>query len=206
MKFKSIKYFYPEKPVLILIESDAFMEFSNDPNYIAEYKYNGSRCEIHMLDGHVEFWDRHGKHLKYNNDPNHDEAREKIKDILRKSFGTKGYFVLDSELRHNKVTGIQNKIMVYDIHVYKNEVLNHLTFKERRDILDRHLNINDDPISLIEQFTGDFNKLFESTFGNDELEGIVIKRLTGKLILGRASGTDSIWMFKVRKASGRHRY
>ena len=38
MRFNEIKYFYPEKPVLILIETDAFEQMSNDPDYVAEPK------------------------------------------------------------------------------------------------------------------------------------------------------------------------
>jgi ATP-dependent DNA ligase len=213
MKFSEIKYFYPEKPVLILIESDAFQEMSDDPNWVCEPKYNGSRCEVHILDGHIEFWDRHGKHLKYNSDPLHEDERETIKEILLEKVGTKGYFVFDSELRHNKVTGIQNKLVIYDIHVYKNEVLNRMLFGERRKLLESlgFSIFNGDTVHLIYQYKDDFKVIFDSfvagDYGDpDEFEGIVIKNLNGKLVLGRSSGTDSIWMFKVRVASGRYRY
>lgn len=216
MKLYEIKYFYPEKPVLILIESDAFEKFSNDPDYVAEPKYNGSRCEVHILDGKVEFWDRHGKHLKYNSDILHEEAREQLKKALVTIFGKKGYFVLDGELRHNKVAGIQNKLVIYDIHVFENEVLNKLTFGSRRSILmqkfgEAHGYFDKRILSLIQQYENNFKKVFDDYvagfYGDpDEYEGIVIKNLTCKMKLGRVSGADSIWMFKVRKATGRHRY
>ena len=216
MRLNEIKYFYPEKPVLILIESEAFERFSNDPDYVAEPKYNGSRCEVHILDGHVEFWDRHGKHLKYNSDPLHEKERNELKKALVTVFGKKGYFVLDGELRHNKVSGIQNKLVIYDIHIFENEVLNKLVFGSRRSILEQkfgeaHGYFDKRILSLIHQYKTDFQKVFDDYvagfYGDpEEYEGIVIKNLNSKLKLGRASGTDSIWMFKVRKATGRHRY
>lgn len=213
MKLNSITYFYPEKPVLILIETDAFQEMSDSPLYVAEPKYNGQRCELHLLDGELEFWDRHGKHLSYNSNALYEDGREAIKKELVRIFGSTGYFVLDGELRHNKVTGIQNKIVIYDIHVYKNEVLNKMVFKDRRELLESlgFSMFNGDTVHLIYQYKDDFrthyNSFIAGNYGDaDEFEGLVMKRLDGKLKLGRASGTDSIWMFKVRKLTGRHRY
>jgi ATP-dependent DNA ligase len=213
MILNSITYFYPEKPVLILKDTKAFQEMSDSPLYVAEPKYNGQRCEIHLLDGEIEFWDRHGKLLSYNSNSLYEDGRKEIKKELVRIFGSTGYFVLDSELRHNKVTGIQNKIVIYDIHVYKNEVLNKMVFGDRRALLESlgFSIYNGDTVHLIYQYKDDFethyNSFIAGNYGDaDEFEGLVMKRLDGKLKLGRASGTDSIWMFKVRKQTGRHRY
>jgi len=214
MKLNKITYFYPEKPVLMMQEADSFQEMSDSVEWVAEPKYNGSRCLIHMLDGKVEFWDRHGKHLKYNSDPLHAEAREEIIGALRMVFGKKGYFVFDGELRHNKVEGIQNKLVIYDIHVFENELLNKLTFGHRRCILAQKFgeaDYNKQVLHLIKQHNTDFKKVFDDYvagfYGNsEEFEGIVIKHLDGKLNLCRSGNKDSIWMFKVRKQTGRHRY
>lgn len=213
MKLNTITYFYPEKPVLILKDTDAFQEMSDSPLYVGEPKYNGQRCELHLLDGQAEFWDRHGKHLTYNSNSLYDEGREKIVKEIVDRVGDKGYFVFDCELRHNKVQGIQNKLVIYDIHVYKNEVLNKMVFKDRRELLESlgFSIYNGDTVHLIYQYKDDFETHFNSfiagNYGDaDEFEGLVIKRLDGKLKLGRASGSDSTWMFKVRKQTGRHRY
>ena len=194
-------------------EAKSFQEMSDSKDWVCEPKYNGSRCMVHILDGEVEFWDRHGKHLNYNNDPLYEDGRNKIKAELIRVFGDKGYYVLDGELRHNKVRGIYNKLVIYDIHVYYNAVLNKIIFKDRRKILeDLDLSIfNEHNVHLIYQYNRDFkfhfDDLIEGYYGDpDEFEGIVIKNVNGKLKLGRASGSDSTWMFKVRKATGRHRY
>lgn len=216
MKLKSFKYFYPEKPQLILIESDAFEKLSNDPDYIAEPKFNEQRCEFHLINGEGHFWDRHGKELNYNTNPVYSEGKNAIVNFFVDKFGKKGYFIFDTGLRHNKVNGINNKLVIYDIHVYKNEVLNRLTFEERRCILEGYFEKRqyddgeaydmDDIVHLINQHKDDFLRHFKEYTAAEEFEGLVIKSLKGKLKLGRTTGADSIWMFKVRIKTGRHRY
>ena len=74
----------------------------------------------------------------------------------------------------------------------------------------------DDTVHLINQHPNDFQRHFNeytdspeadySYSNSEEFEGLVMKSKKGKLRLGRVSGADSIWMFKVRIATGRHRY
>jgi hypothetical protein len=149
----------------------------------------------------------------YNSDILHEDERENIKKILISKVGKKGYFVFDSELRHNKVKNIQNMLVIYDIHVYKNEVLNRMVFGDRRKLLESlgFSIFNGDTVHLIYQYKENFENHFNSfTVGNygdpDEFEGLVIKNLNGKLKLGRVTGTNSQWMFKVRVASKKYRY
>lgn len=199
MKLKNFKYFYPEKPQLILKDSNVFNQLSRDKNYICEYKFNGARCIIHVLNGKVEFWDRHGKHLSYNNNPN-----ENIIDFFKTNF-SKGYYVFDCELRHNKVVDIKNKLAVFDCFIFNNELLK-LPYWGRRTLIKDYFSDNmDDIIHLTNQFNKNFKNIFDSIKSN-ELEGIVIKNLQGKLNLGRMSGQNSLWMFKVRNQTGRYRY
>ena len=227
MKLKEFTYFYPEKPQLILINSDAFEKFSNDDDYVAQPKFNEQRCELHLIDGVGHFWDRHGKELTYNTNPAYAEGKKEIVRILVDKFGDRGYFQFDAGLRHNKVPGIKNKLVIYDIFVYKNEVLNRLIYDERRDILKRYFEKRyfgkkvwmydmDDTVHLINQHPNDFQRHFnEYTASGDvdesyphpeEFEGLVMKSKKGMLRLGRVSGADSTWMFKVRIQTGRHRY
>jgi ATP-dependent DNA ligase len=210
MKLKKFTYFYPEKPVLILIESEAFKKFSDDPDYIAEPKFNEQRCELHLINGVAHFWDRHGKELDYNKNASYAEGKKVITQIFVDKFGDMGYFIFDTGLRHNKVSGINNKLVIYDIHVYKDEVLNQLTFEERRNILEGYFKKNndvDDTVHLIHQRPDNFKKWFKYyTDGSNEFEGLVMKNKKGKLKLGKVSASDSTWMFKVRIQTGRHRY
>lgn len=216
MQIKRLKYFYPEKPVLMQIGQKEFEEMSKDPRYIAEPKYNGARCEVHIIDGKVEFWDRHGKKLDFDTNPLYTEGREKIKKILVRAFGKVGYFLFDGELRHNKVKGIQCKLVLWDCFIYKYELLNKKPYWARRALIIEKLNqdngdYQNEPVFLIRQWTTDFKVVYDEYVSGkwghpDEFEGVVIKEVNGKLNLGRASGSPSNWMFKVRKATGRHRY
>lgn len=216
MKIKRQKYFYPEKPVLMSIEQDAFLQMSEDPKWIAEPKYNGARCLVHIFDGDVSFWDRHGKKLDFDSNPLYKNGRDKIKDILRRAFGVVGYFLFDGELRHNKVTGIQCKLVLWDCFVYNHELLNKKPYWARRSYLEvlitpKLKKDEENIVIVIKQYKDNFKKAYEDyvsgVYGNpDEFEGLVLKNVNGKLNLGTNSGLNSNWMFKIRKQTGRHRF
>lgn len=213
MKIKRQKYFYPEKPVLMHIEQKSFEDMSNSPQWIAEPKYNGSRCQVHIFDGEVSFWDRHGKKLDFDSNPLYKEQRDKIKKILIEAFGDIGYFLFDGELRHNKVTGIQGKLVLWDCFIYENELQNKKPYWARHALvcIDFRLLCDDGTVSCIEQFKDNFKQTYEILLsgakGNpDEFEGLVLKNVNGKMNLGRNAGINSNWMFKIRKQTGRHRF
>ena len=202
MNISKFTYFYPEKPTLVSIEQEIFQIMSRDPNWIAEPKYNGARCELHLMDGRPEFWDRHGKQLAY-------QPTEEILDEIARLFPTDGYYVFDGELRHNKVIGVRNKLMIYDIHIMNNQLLLGLPFSERRHFLEmfRFLTVGAEPIGLPVQYKTDFRNVFNTLVAdNEEFEGLVMKNLNGHLELGRSSGQKSKWMKKVRKKTGRHHF
>jgi hypothetical protein len=224
MKIKSFKYFYPEKPVLISIDQDLFEQLSDDPDWIAEPKYNGQRCCLWVIGGNVEFWGRHGKKLKYNEDPDPEMVA-----ILTKKF-PKGIFLFDAELRHNKVSGIRHKIVIWDVFIWRGEFLNRHQYWTRRAMLNLKFEDtsrnwesatpdtigDDDKVSLIRQHTKNFRQEFlwytgdpsvdESYSNTEEFEGLVLKNVHGMLNIGRTSAADSDWMFKVRKPSGRYKF
>lgn len=203
MKIKNFKYFYPEKPVLTTIDQELFETMSNDDDYIAEPKYNGQRCCLHIIDGKVEFWGRHGKKLKYDNDPDPEMVAK-----LSKKF-PKGYFLFDSELRHNKTIGIRNKLVLWDVFIWRDELLNKLQYWSRRAMLELRIeNMDTSKITLIAQHSTDFKKVYEKYAADpsNEFEGLVMKNVHGMINIGRTSAAESNWMFKVRKPSGRYKF
>jgi ATP-dependent DNA ligase len=206
MNIKSFKYFYPEKPVLMNIEQESFAAMSNDPDWVAELKYNGNRCPLWIIDGNVQFWGRHGKLLAYNADPDPE-----IVAFLKEKF-PKGIFLFDSELRHNKVTGVRNKLVIWDVFIFRDRLLNREQYWSRRAILSSRIAPNEkvitssDKVKLITQYPNHFAALYKTVIKDPEIEGLVLKNQHGILNISRTSGQNSNWMYKVRKASGRYAF
>jgi ATP-dependent DNA ligase len=207
MNIKTFKYFYPEKPVLMNIEQDSFEAMSRDPNWVAELKYNGQRCTLWIIDGKVEFWGRHGKLLKYNDDPDAE-----IVAYLKDKF-PKGVFLFDSELRHNKTVGVRHKLVIWDTFIFRDRLLNKEQYWTRRAILEARLDwfqsfleATDNKVKLIQQYPDNFAALYRRVIKDDEIEGLVLKNQHGMLNISRTAGQNSNWMFKIRKASGRYAF
>lgn len=197
MKFEKFIYFYPERPQLIHIEQDLFFRLDNDPDTIAEKKYNGQRLELHYLDGHFQFWNRHGAELQFEPDANLMFALRELASHL------KGYCILDGELRHNKVVGVRQKIVFYDTLMWNGELLTDMTFIQRAEMLP-YLETTGDPLSTPVWYTHIFEKTFNEAIEDPEIEGLVIKNMKGMLNLSRTGNQDSNWMWKVREPSGRY--
>jgi ATP-dependent DNA ligase len=200
MILRKFKYFYPEQPRLLVRGQRLFDELSENPLWVAEPKYNGQRVEIHLIDGEASFWGRHGEPLKY-------KATDEVKEAL-KMFPQVGYYLLDGELRHGKTKNVRDKIVLWDVFIHNNKLLLTKPYWARRSLLlDLGLKLNDlEIISLIQQYTKDFGKVFKRLIAFEEFEGLVLKNTQGLLNLGAKSCPNSKWMFKVRKETGRHRY
>ncbi len=199
MKLSEYTYFYPEKPKLIKKSQSLFDKISTYPNWIAEYKYNGSRMLLHNVADKYEFWNRHEKQLNFKPSP---DIIQSLNDLKL----PKGYNLFDGELRHNKVVGVKNKAIIYDVFIWDGEVLLDKTFKERRAILESVFTIEAEPFGITKQFPDKFDEAYDRAMEDEELEGLVMKNLNGKLDISRTANRPSLWMLKVRKETGRHRF
>jgi len=198
MKISGFTYFYPERPYLIHESQPLFKEFSRDPKWVAERKYNGTRLQLHFIGGGPHFWGRHAEPLKY-------EPSKVILSALG-DLGLKGYCLLDGELRHHKVKGIAHRIIFYDVFIWQGELLIGKPFWYRRSLLANILKVNGEPLGIPEQFQDDFPAVFRRVTQDPEIEGLVMKNVNGKLALGRNAASDSIWMYKVRRPSESYRF
>jgi len=198
VKLTEFKFLYPEKPKLIHIDQPLFESLSNRKEYVAERKYNGSRLQLHYLDGEFQFWSRHGERMSYK--PNGE-----ISEILS-SLPLNGYCLFDGELRNNKVKGVRQKIIFYDIFIWQDNLLIGQPFWFRRNLLKKLFKCNAEPIGITEQFPGNFRDVFNDVIQDAEIEGLVLKNTRGVLNLGRNSAMDSNWMVKVRKPNGSYRF
>jgi ATP-dependent DNA ligase len=192
MTFSEFIYFYPEKPILISKDQDLFKKLSDSPDWVAERKYNGSRLELHYLNGKFLWWNRHNQKFSFTPD-------KELLDILH-ALPLKGYCVFDGELRNNKVTGIKQKIMLFDTLLWNGELLTTMPFSERRKILSDMVPVDGDPVGIPYQFQTNFDSAFTEVSQDKEIEGLVMKKLSGKIGVSRKSNQDSKWMYKVRRA------
>ena len=204
MKLNKFTYFYPEKPKLINVDQPLFEELSNNPEWIAELKYNESRLQLHFINGGFQFWNRHGEEFNYT------PSEEVVFALcpLRHLILDTGYWLFDGGLRHNKTKGIRHQIILYDIFIMKSELMVGKPFWYRRSMLERLAQGDDDKwtISIPEKFSSDFRAVYDCHTKRPEIEGLVMKKLSGKLRLGRKTGLDSDWMFKARRPNNSYRF
>ena len=202
MNITAFTYFFPEAPKLAHIDQPLFERLSLDRQWIAEPKFNGARLELHRPPGGAfQFWDRHGGQLKY---VPSDDLLAALKGLNLNL--PPGYVLLDGELRHNKVPGVSHRIVLYDAIVWDGKVLLDKPFWFRRGLLETITSVGFEPVGLACQFQDDFRQVFDRITVDPEIEGLVMKNLSGKLSLGRRSAVDSSWMIKIRRQSGRYRF
>jgi ATP-dependent DNA ligase len=207
MKFSEFTYFYPERPRLLHIEQPLFERLSQDPLWVAEPKYNGSRLQLHYVGGAWQFWNRHGQPLDYRPSPEVMAALDGL-DL-------KGYWLFDGELRHRKVKGVQHKIVLYDVFAGEGELLLNAAFQDRRHllacVLRPHLLAHGgepdaSALGMPCQYHDNFREFFLKLTQDEEIEGLVLKDLRGRLNLGRNRAAESAWMWKVRRPSGSYQF
>jgi len=201
MLLTSFTYLYPERPTLLSLQRNkALIQGLSKKEWIAERKYNGSRCVLHYLDGKFTFCDRHGDYLKYT--PNADMAAS-LRDLANK---LEGYWIFDGELRHNKTKGISHRLILWDVLVSENHLLNEPPFWVRRSILEDYCTVEGEPIGCTKHYRGEWAEVYNSVLDDEECEGIILKNLKGVLRVGRSSAFDSTWMLKIRKTTGRWQF
>jgi ATP-dependent DNA ligase len=199
MKVNSFKYFYPERPKLI--HPDQVEQFEGGA-WVAEKKWNGSRlCLYRDPFGAWFFWNRHQELMR-----GYVPSREVV-DALDVLF-LKGWWAFDGELRHNKTVGVKHKIVLWDVFIADGVLLLDMPFHQRRTLLWSHglQEENGGPLGIPHQYSAGFREVFEQVSQDDEIEGLVLKRLDGRLSLGRSRAVESNWMRKVRKPSGRYHF
>lgn len=200
MKFDTFTYWYPERPVLVPPASPLIDKLSEDPRWIAQPKLNERRLILHFINEEWQFWNRHNKRFDFKPDK---ELKENLAELAS---WLKGYWCFDGGLRHNKVTGIKSKVILWDVFLMNGEMLNNRPYWERGEILQTAIHFDLQSIRLIQQYPDHFRSVFSDIIKDPEIEGIVMKNLDGKLNLSRTSGQDSAWMMKCRKPNNSYRF
>ena len=192
--------FYPPKPTLITLQQPLFQALEKDSRVIAELKFKGDRLILKRLkDGKFEFWNRHGSKFKYT-------PSAKLLEHLS-SLNWKGECVCDGELLHNKTKSIKHSVALWDVFIWNGESLKAKPFVERRAFLERVFGDKryEDLWRSVSWLDG-WKEVFDRLTVREEIEGLVMKRMDAKLILGNTSSPKVSYMWKVRKPEGLYKF
>ena len=108
-----------------------------------------------------------------------------------------------------------HKFVIFDQIVLNNEYLLDSTFEERIKIIESLYKPIDeteflykisDNIYMVKTFYKDFEKIYNKLIEIDMFEGLVMKRLNGKLEMGRREKNNVSTQLKVRKPTKNYSY
>lgn len=199
-------YYYPNKPILIHPTSSVIQEKSDDPNWWAEIKKNGSRLclwkskvdsEKHVNFDNFIFWNRKKELLSYT------PSQELVDELntLNIPDGTH----IDAELLHQKTKHIKHFIYVYDIYRFNGKQVFE-TLDVRRRMIEDIVGDKLQHIQLAQTYKNDFLTLFNKVIVEEENEGIVMKNKNGKITWNLKTCVEVGWQLKVRKPSNSYDY
>jgi ATP-dependent DNA ligase len=204
-----MRYIYPPKPILISIDQPLFKELDADPDVVGELKYNGTRLELYVYEPirptvqRFEFWGREKQRLTYS-------PSEKVIECLNQ-IQWEGNCLVDGELLHFKSKQTKNMIVIWDVFVWNDEFLGKQTFAERRKLLESAMPVSFQTgefkdVFLSRQWSTGFKAVYDEYTKIAWIEGLVMKKLSAKLIVGTTSCPDVPYMWKVRKANKNYRF
>lgn len=202
MKYDKFTYIYPPRAENAI--PPALLKSYEGRGWIAQVKKNGTNSVIFSSpEKDVFAMNRHAeKHGQW--DTEKDPAPEATKMIFRKLPG-KGWYVLNAELLHSKVSGIRNINYVHDILVEDGEYLVGTTYAERyARLLMLFLHspvaetashwVLDDHTWLAKNHREGFYGLYKGLTAPED-EGIVLKKMDGRL----APRDNRGWTVKCRR-------
>lgn len=136
MQVKPDQYIFPPRANQCIPRNET--QFLADYNYLAQLKYNDSRCIIkYCEDGQVELWNRHAE--KFRSYTPTEELNQELQE-LRQILGLRkdSVSMLDGGLLDQKHQAIKNTIVIWDILVRNGEQLLGTKYKDRYDSLYQH--------------------------------------------------------------------
>ena len=190
-------YYYPNRPMLMPPAKDTLDKLEASGEYIAELKWNGDNTLIYTST-HT-WWNRTKEHLQY-------APTTPVLTELNNLFPDPGS-IINAETVNRCTKNHKNLIIVHCLMAYKNHLLTGQTWGDSRKILET-LNFKPNQhVILSKIYTKGFWDLFQSTLDMDEaIDGIILKRLSGKLVFSAKPLKDQPWMLKFRKPSKKYHF
>ena len=210
IKFNSFHYIYPPRPKNPVPQSE--LDFWDNGMMIAQPKLNGSNAVIFMNGKDVMVYNRHNQRMT---------NVQLGKEELLKLYSGEGWMVINGEYM-NKSKSDENgqvfnhKLVIFDILVYNGSYLLGTSFQDRVNLLDNLFGKNDsekiylysviENIYRVKSYTSNFKEMFEELIKIDMVEGLVMKRKSGKLEIGNTENNNTKSQIKFRKATKNYKF
>lgn len=137
MQVKTDQYIFPPRAAEAIPREHT--DFLADLGWIAQLKYNDSRCNIKYCDNDIELWNRHAEKFRSYHCPDHlKQELRMIGERLGVKPGT--ITILDGGLLDQKHSLVKDTIVLWDILALNNEHLIGTTYGERYDRLHKITN------------------------------------------------------------------
>lgn len=223
-KITADKYIYPPRPQTTLPRTE--LEYFQELGWIAQIKFNGSRCMIkHLPDNTIQLWNRHGERFRTYNAP--EWLQQEIKQALYKlGLEPNQLHLLDGELLDQKHVAIKDTIVIWDILVQNGyhqlgttyrqryaSLYDSLSTQERYTHKEHDLGIKLEEHVIFAENHRNYNKIWDLVDSINKphpdrpiLEGVVLKDLDGTLERGYNEKNNHSWLVRSRVTTGRHNF
>ncbi len=129
---KPTSYIYPPRANEVIPIADTTFHAQQD--WIAQYKYNDSRCLIKYTGNTIQLWNRHAEQFRNYNAP--DTLLDQLSHVRDKlGLSRDSWSLLDGGLLHAKHAAIKNTIVVWDALVLDGVHLLGSTYRARHNFL-----------------------------------------------------------------------
>ena len=212
MKYEKYSYIFPPRPKNAVNPED--LSFWDNNSLIAQPKLNGSNTTIYTNGVQTVVMNRHNSRLS-----NFNLSQSEINSIYKCQPGK--WLVINGEyLNKNKQdeTGesFNHKLIIFDILVSDSNYLVGSTFSERISILDdlygthnsdkEYLYSITENIYRVKSYNSGFSSIFSEFTKAPVVEGLVLKRKSGKLEVGTTENNNTKSQIKSRVATKNYKY
>ncbi len=222
VRYESYSYLFPPRP----IQTTKHTELGKYDNgqFIAAPKYNGDCSNVFISEKEVIVMNRHKEKMKG------DYSKVDFRGMYD-GLGCKGWLVISGEFLNKSKKGEDGKLfnlkfIIWDILVYNGDYMIGSTFGYRVELLEKlfpstkmmvkkdkkmemykHLccTMYNDIYKAPAYYSG-FEKLYNDIVNTDIYEGVLLKRIDGKLSYGLNTNNNNSWQIKCRKETKNYQF
>lgn len=208
--YDKFQYLYPPRPKNPVHPSE--IDFWDNGMMIGQPKINGSNVVIFTNGEDIFVYNRHNQLMS-----SFQISNQEILSL----YSGKGWMVLNGEYLNKSKSDENNqifnhKLVIFDILVYNGTYLVGTTFQDRVNLLDNLFNKKEsektylysisENIYRVKSFTTNFKTIFNELVKIDMIEGLVMKRKSGKLEIGNTENNNTKSQIKFRKPTKNYKF